>query len=565
MQNGSVLKISTDLSQHEFAITTGDLLALNPIAEVNVTPNTPVSFTVTATYTGNGNLTYSASNLPVNATFSSDTQTFAWTPAATQAGTYNVTFTVSDGILTSNTNAAIVVSSVNQAPVITAIPNQTVTPGNQLSFEVSATDPEGKTLTYTASNLPANATFDGTSRTFRWTPTSAQSGTYTIIFTASDGVLTTSTTATVVVSTVASTANHAPVISPVPAQSIKQGSVLKFVVKATDPDGDQVTYSSTNLPVGATLNSATGVFSWSPAYDQSGNFAVSFTASDGTLKDATPTNISVVATNIAPAFVSIPIQTVLAGSNLQFTVNAVDWNHDTLVYSASNLPEGATFNAATHTFSWKPADSLKTGNYTVSFAVSDGTLTASTTATIKVTSVNHAPAISSVPAQSIQQGSILKFNVVATDPDGDQVTYSSTNLPAGATLNSATGAFSWSPAYDQSGNFAVTFTASDGSLKNSTAVSITSVAKNYAPAFVSIPPKTIAAGSNLKFAVNAIDWNHDTLVYSASGLPENATFDATTHTFSWTPSASQTGSYTVTFTVTDGILSDKKSGNIVVT
>jgi enterochelin esterase-like enzyme/chitodextrinase len=59
--------------------------------------------------------------------------------------------------------------------------------GQPLAFTVEATDFDDDPLTYSASDLPAGATFDPETRTFFWRPDYTQSGTYTVTFTASDG------------------------------------------------------------------------------------------------------------------------------------------------------------------------------------------------------------------------------------------------------------------------------------------------------------------------------------------------------------------------------------------
>lgn len=77
---------------------------------------------------------------------------------------------------------------VNGAPVFAGGgESQAVDEGSTLSFGVDATDPDGDALTYSASDLPAGATFDATTRQFSWTPGYAQAGVYTVTFTASDG------------------------------------------------------------------------------------------------------------------------------------------------------------------------------------------------------------------------------------------------------------------------------------------------------------------------------------------------------------------------------------------
>lgn len=77
---------------------------------------------------------------------------------------------------------------------------------------------------------------------------------------------------------------------------------------------------------------------------------------------------------------------------------------------------------------------------------------------------------------------------------------------------------------------------------------------NTAPVINAIPDKTAEAGKETKFTVSATDAENNPLTYTASNLPPGATFDPTTHVFSWIPDASLVGnSYTTTFTVSDGI------------
>src|SRR5206468_12982120 len=73
------------------------------------------------------------------------------------------------------------------APVLAAIGNKTVLENALLSFTVSATDPDADTLTYTATGLPTGVSFDPATRTFSWTPSYTQSGTYpSVTFTVTD-------------------------------------------------------------------------------------------------------------------------------------------------------------------------------------------------------------------------------------------------------------------------------------------------------------------------------------------------------------------------------------------
>ena len=57
-----------------------------------------------------------------------------------------------------------------------------------LDIAVDDLDDRPSALNVKATNLPPGATWDGVARTFTWTPTPAQKGTYTVRLVANDGV-----------------------------------------------------------------------------------------------------------------------------------------------------------------------------------------------------------------------------------------------------------------------------------------------------------------------------------------------------------------------------------------
>ncbi|MCB4791769.1 MAG: PKD domain-containing protein [Elusimicrobia bacterium] len=75
--------------------------------------------------------------------------------------------------------------------------------------------------------------------------------------------------------------------------------------------------------------------------------------------------------NSPPVFVKISSQTVELKNELSFTVQANDNDkNDSLSYTATNLPQGASFDQSTKVFSWVPEPNQK-GGYTVYFMVTD--------------------------------------------------------------------------------------------------------------------------------------------------------------------------------------------------
>jgi hypothetical protein len=78
-----------------------------------------------------------------------------------------------------------------------------------------------------------------------------------------------------------------------------------------------------------------------------------------------------VAINQPPVLSTIGDKSVNEGQLVTFTISATDQDGDTLTYSASGLPSGASFSPSTRTFSWIPRYN-QAGTYAVHFEVSDG-------------------------------------------------------------------------------------------------------------------------------------------------------------------------------------------------
>ncbi len=226
--------------------------------------------------------------------------------------------------------------------------------------------------------------------------------------------------------------------------------------------------------------------------------------------------------NHAPIFTPVAAQTVAEGSTLTFTVSATDSDSDSLTYSASGLPKGATFTAATRTFTWTPSDT-QSGAYSVTFMVTDPYGAADTMAVaITVTSVNHKPHFTPVSAKTVMQLDSLTFTVTAADSDNDVITYSASGLPAGATFSATTHTFAWQPSYNQLGAYSVTFKATDpAGAYDSLVVPITVTIKYVQPIILShtpaTPPDSVQIGSSMTFGVTVPQVNpYDTLSYSWS-------------------------------------------------
>ena len=162
----------------------------------SVTQGTAYSFQPTASDADGNPLTFSITNRPSWATFSATTGRLTGTPAASNVGTYsNIVIRVSDGQATVQLPAfSIVVSNTaNRPPVISGTPSTSVMQGTAYSFQPTASDPDGNSLTFSITNRPSWATFSATTGRLTGTPGAGNVGTTSnIVIRVSDGTATTS-------------------------------------------------------------------------------------------------------------------------------------------------------------------------------------------------------------------------------------------------------------------------------------------------------------------------------------------------------------------------------------
>jgi len=278
--------------------------------------------------------------------------------------------------------------------------------------------------------------------------------------------------------------------------------------------------------------------------------------------------------NDPPVLAAIGAKSVNEGALLSFGVSATDPNGDAITLTASPLPTGANFTDngnGTGTFSWTP-NFTQANVYNIKFkAVDSKNASDSEIVAITVNNVNQAPVLNAIGPKSVDEGALLTFPVSASDPDGTIPALSATNLPAGASFTdngNGTGTFSWTPNFTQAGVFNVTFAASDGVLTDDEIVAITVSNVNQAPVLAAIGPQSTPVEVLLSFGVSATDPDGTIPTLSATNLPTGASFTDNgdgTGTFDWTPAIGQEGVHNVTFTASDGVLTDDEIVAITVT
>ncbi|WP_407347379.1 dockerin type I domain-containing protein [Methanolobus sp. WCC1] len=177
--------------------------------------------------------------------------------------------------------------------------------------------------------------------------------------------------------------------------------------------------------------------------------------------------------------------------------------------------------------------------------------------------IDTAPQFTSVSAQTVEEKQSLSFTVTANDADGDDLSYSSTSLPSGATFND--GSFSWTPSQGDAGSYVATFEVTDGYLTDTVSVSITVTPLNNLPEITLFEPadgSTFEEGSIIGVNVAATDADGDSLSYI---IEIDSVKVSTATSYTWTTDYESAGTHTIKVTVSDGTDEVSSSGTITIT
>jgi|GEM_PF-1033106 len=169
-----------------------------------------------------------------------------------------------------------------------------------------------------------------------------------------------------------------------------------------------------------------------------------------------------------------------------------------------------------------------------------------------------APAITSgAPTTPATVGTAYSFRVTATGVPAPTFSITAGALPAGLTLNPATGVISGTPT--ASGSYSFTVTATNPTGTDAQPYSIVVDAK---PAITSDAPTAGVTGSAYSFTVTASGSPAPTFSVTSGSLPAGLTLDPTTGVISGTPTA--TGSFTFTITATNSAGTDAQRYTVAV-
>jgi sugar lactone lactonase YvrE len=266
--------------------------------------------------------------------------------------------------------------------------------------------------------------------------------------------------------------------------------------------------------------------------------------------------LAVPPSNNAPTLTNPGNQTVSEGATVGFTLAATDTDAgQTVSYSMSGAPVGATLDANTGAFSYSPDFSVipntvgASQTFTITFTATDSAVPSasdSETISLTVNNVNRPPTVSvgavASPVEATSAaGASVALSATASDPDGDALTFAwKDGVPTIATTNPASPTLAI-------GTHSITLTVTDpqsAAATSSPAVAVT-VQDTTPPVFAGVPSnvtQTISSGTSA-----TVNFTTPT----ASDAVDGARAVTTTRSDGQTGNVFPVGTTTVTFLSSD--------------
>ncbi|MFH0211512.1 tandem-95 repeat protein [Vibrio alginolyticus] len=470
-----------------------------------------------------------------------------------------------------NGTANLDITPVNDAPIATNDAIQT-DEDSQVVIDVLANDSdiEGDDLIITSASVPEEQgiveIIDGK---LVFTPAENFNGNATISYTISDGELEDEAQVSVTVYSV----NDAPIASNDTTITEEDSSVtIDVLPNDTDIDGDTLSIESASVPEAqGTVEIVDGKLVFTPAENFHGDAEITYTVTDGALTDQATVNVTVNAVNDTPVVESSIADQALAED---FTPYSIDLN--TAFSDVDNVDGELTFSVSGNsnvlvsiengiatispTADWNGSEALtftatdpsgESVSQTVNFIVSPVADIVADNATV----VEDTPTIIKVLGNDTFEG------------DDKVVSLDTNNAPANGTVSvNPDGSVTYTPNDNFHGTDSFTYIVTSGGVSESTTVNVDVTPVNDAPVANDDAATTQEdTAVTIDVLPNDTDIDGDTLSIQSASVPETqGTVEIIDGKLVFTPAENFHGDAEITYTVTDGVLTDQATVNVTV-
>jgi len=350
-------------------------------------------------------------------------------PDANFFGSANLTVFADDAFSVVNKTVVIIVSSVNDAPVIGNDHEKTILEDNQLSFDIitgnaNITDVENDFLSAIIDSSASNITCSANAKNITITPKPNFYGVSNCTFHVRDSV---SNSNAVLLTVNVLSVDDAPIITNLNNIAFPEDTNKSINLTATDVDtpASLITWSSSiDIPnITVTINNVNKSMDIIPDANFFGTANLTVFANDTELKVNKTITIAVLSVNDAPVLLNNHSKSMLEDTILSFdaitgNANITDVENDALSVIIDSSSVNATCSANGKNITITPKANF-TGFADCGFHVNDGSLNSNSTfLNIQVLNVNDAPEFNAVQ-QTIEAGHELNYSLNLFDVEND--------------------------------------------------------------------------------------------------------------------------------------------------
>ena len=480
-----------------------------------------------------------------------------YTPNSDFNGEDSFTYALVQGDKASSSNVAVTIEPVNDAPSIDIASTIQVKEGETAVTTVSVSDVDEDELTLTLSGVDSQFLSLSNDRvlTFNEAPDFETKSSYSISLSLSDGEISVSKDITIEIIDVN---DAAPVFTSDDIFNVDENQTAIGTVTATDPEGDDFTFSINNSEINIDASSGVLTFVVAPDYETKSSYTALITAIDTEDNSST----QAITINILNLNDNSPVITSSNSFNADEnqiaigTATATDVDGDQISFSIDS--SDINIDASSGILSFVSAPDYETkSTYTATVTASDGVNSATQSISISINDINETPTITSTSAFNADENQIAIGTATATDDDGDQISFSIDSSDINIDASSGILSFVSAPDYETKSTYTATVTASDGA--NSTIQDITVNVNNLndnSPQFTSDLNFNADENQTAIGTVTATDADGDGIVYSISGSEININSVSGVLTFVSAPDYETKSTYTATVTASDGVNSE---------
>jgi len=250
-----------------------------------------------------------------------------------------------------------------------------------------------------------------------------------------------------------------PVLSFIEKAKVEEGRQIVIDIVVSDRNNDVVSLKAEGLPRGAKF--VNGKFFWTPDFEQSGTYRITFTAVDSLgMSDSKTLIVDVLNKNREPTISYSELRTNITmyeDETRKFSLNVID--PDTKKPRIEWRLDGVRVSDSS-SYSYRP-NFRDAGDHILAVTINDTDYVVKKTYNIHVLDTNRLPTLGQLNDKEVTEGDRLKFTISGEDRDQDPLTYSADGLPKGSTFNSTTRIFEWKTKKGDAGRYQVVFKVRD--------------------------------------------------------------------------------------------------------